>query len=106
MITLLGFFALLKPGVEFFLSKERYPIDALHLRPLRITFPVRAGERKQLESFQTVGVRHVRAEAKVDERRAVDVINAYLLAGLFINQLALQRLVPFIKYTQGLGCGN
>src|SRR5947208_12162074 len=44
MIALLSFLALLQPTVEFSLSEERRAIDALHLRPLRIAFPVRTGQ--------------------------------------------------------------
>ena len=53
MIALLGFFALLQPGVEFFLAEERRAVDALHLRLFGIALPISAGQRKQLEGFQT-----------------------------------------------------
>ena len=40
MITLLGFFTLLQPGIKFLLRKERRAIDALHLRPFGVALPV------------------------------------------------------------------
>src|SRR5215831_19546902 len=74
MIALLSFFTLLQPPVEFFLGEERRAVDTLHLRTLGIAFPIGAGKRKQFEGFQPIGVRHVRAETKINERRTVDVI--------------------------------
>ena len=40
MITLLGFFTLLQPGIKFLLRKECRAIDALHLRPFGVALPV------------------------------------------------------------------
>src|SRR5436190_6714092 len=71
MVTLLSFLTLFQPTVEFSLSEERRAIDALHLRALRIAFPVRAGQRQKLERFQTVRVRNVRTKTEIDERRTV-----------------------------------
>ena len=61
MIALLSLFTLLEPRIEFVLRKKRSSIDALHLWSLGITLPVSAGERKQLESFQAIRIRHMRA---------------------------------------------
>ena len=44
MIALLSFFALLEPRIQFFLGEKSSSIDALHLWPLGIAFPVGAGE--------------------------------------------------------------
>src|SRR5580765_2906648 len=40
MIALFSLFALLQPGLELFLSEEGGAVDALHLRPFSVTFPV------------------------------------------------------------------
>src|SRR5438128_11098246 len=106
VIALLGFLALFEPRIQFFLSKERRPIDALNLRPLSVTFPVRTSELQQLESFQAIRVRHVRAQTEIDERRAVDVINADRLAGFFIDKLALQWFIAFTEDAQRFGLRN
>jgi hypothetical protein len=76
MIALLSFFALLQPRIELFLREESRAVNALHLRLRSVAFPVSAGERKQLERAQLVRVRHVWTETEIDERRAVDVIDA------------------------------
>src|SRR6478736_4019201 len=92
MITFLGFFALLQPRVEFFLREESRAVDALHLRLRRVAFPVSARERKKFEGAQLVRTRNVRAETEVDERRAVDIVDADDLACFLVDQFALQRL--------------
>ncbi len=68
MIALLSFFALFQPRVQFFLREKRSSVDPLHLRPFRVPFPVSARQRQQLERFESICVRHVRAETKIDER--------------------------------------
>src|SRR5437763_2413827 len=85
MVTLLSFLTLFQPTVEFSLSEERRAVDALHLRTLRIAFPVSAGQRQKLESFQAIRIRHVRAEPEIDERRTVDVIDAEVSASLLVD---------------------
>ena len=60
MISLLGFFALLEPGVELLLREVRRSVDALHLRLRRIALPVRARKRQQFEGAQLIGVWDVR----------------------------------------------
>ena len=42
--TLLGFFALLEPGIEFFLTEKGRAVDALHLRILGVAPPIGARE--------------------------------------------------------------
>ena len=50
MIALLGFFSLLQPRVQFVLREESRPIDALHLWPFGVAFPVGTRQRKKFES--------------------------------------------------------
>src|SRR5689334_1213206 len=100
MIALLCFFALLQPRIELFLREESRAVDALHLRLRRVAFPVSAGERKQFERAQFVRARHVWAETKVDERRALDVIDAHDVAGFLVDQFTLQRLVALVEDAQ------
>src|SRR4029453_14250257 len=97
MVALFGFLALLKPGVQFILRKESRAIDPLHLRLRSVSHPVSSGERKQFESAQLVGVRHVRTKTKIYERRVVDVVNTDNVAAFVLNKLALERLVAFLK---------
>ena len=106
VVAALGLLALFDPRVEFFLSGEGRAVDALHLRALRVAHPVSAGEREQLERLQTVRVRHVRAEAEVQEGRAVNVIDAHLCAALVGDQLALQRLLAVAEDSQRLFLRN
>src|SRR5712692_501061 len=106
MIALLSFFALFQPRLEFLRREERRAVDALHLRSLSVAFPVRTGQRQKLERAQTVRVRHMRPETKINERRTVDVIHADDLPGLFVNQFALQRLFTFGEDAQRLGLRN
>src|SRR5260370_29832913 len=103
MIALLSFLALLPPRVKFLRPEQSSAIDALHLRPLRVAFPVGTGQRQELESAQAVRVRHVRPQAKIYERRTVDVIDTDDRAGLFVDQFALQRLFTFGKDAHRLG---
>src|SRR5205814_9535016 len=100
MIALLSFFALLEPRFQFFLREKSSAIDTLHLRPFSIALPIGAGERKQLKSFQAICIRHMRAEAEIEEWRAVNVIDADRCDGFLIDQFALQRLITLIEYTQ------
>src|SRR2546429_691973 len=102
MIALLSFFALLEPRIQFFLREKRSAIDALHLRPFSITLPIGAGERKQLKSFQAISIRHMRTQAKIEERRTVNVINANRCASFLVDQFALQRLITLIEDSQRL----
>src|SRR5689334_13735904 len=106
MIAFLSFFALLQPRIELFLGEESRAVDTLHLRQRCIAFPVSAGERKQFESAQLVRVGNMWAKTEIDERRAVDVVDAHLLACLFVDQFTLQRLFAFSKNTQRLVLGN
>src|SRR5215210_3188572 len=100
MISLLSFFALLEPRIEFFLRKESRAVDALHLLLRRIAFPVSARERKQFESAQLVRVRNVWTKTEVNKRRAFYVIDAHEVARFLVDQFTLQRLVAFAKHTQ------
>ncbi len=102
VVAPLGLFALLDPCVQLFLRGEGRPVDALHLRAFGVAHPVRAGEREQLEGLEAVRVRDVRAEAEVYERRAVNVVDADLLAALVFNQLALQGLLALGEEAQRL----
>ena len=47
-------------------------------------------------------MRHVRPEAKIDERRIVDVINARRAVDLFVDQLAFERLVALFENVEDL----
>ena len=100
MIALLSFFALLEPRFQFFLREKSSAIDALHLRPFSIALPIGAGERKQLKSFQAICIRHMRAEAEIEEWRAVNVIDADTFACFLIDQFTLQRFVALIENAQ------
>ena len=42
----------------------------------------------------------MRPETEIDERRAVDVIDADCLAGFFVYEFAFQRLIAFVKDAQ------
>src|SRR2546425_6535570 len=106
MIALLSLFTLLEPPVQFLLREKSSSIDALHLRPFSITLPVGAGERKQLESFQAIRIRHMRPKTEIDERRTVNVIDAHRFAGFLVDQLALQRLITVIEDAQRFSLGN
>src|ERR1044072_5937264 len=97
MIALLSFFTLLEPCIELFLREKSRAVDPLHLLLRRVAFPVSAGERQQLERLQLVSVRNVWTKTEVDDRRAVDVIDAHEVAGFFVDQLTLQRLVALAK---------
>src|SRR5437867_270733 len=97
VIALLSFFSLLKPCIELGLCGERDTINTLHLLALGVAFPIRAGQSKKLECLQLAGVRHMRAETKIDERRIVDIINAGGSLDLFVDQLAFQRFVAFLE---------
>src|SRR5437762_11138683 len=100
MVTLLSFLTLFQPTVEFSLSEERRAVDALHLRTLSIAFPVSAGQRQKLESFQAIRVRYVRTKTEIDERRTIDVIDADVSPSLLVDQLAFQRFITFIEAAQ------
>src|SRR5438128_757799 len=103
MIALLSFLALLEPRVQFLRCEERGAIDALHLRPLGVAFPISTGQRQKLERAQAVRVRHVRPKTEINEWRTVDVINADYSAGFFVDQFALQWLFTFGKDAHRLG---
>src|ERR1043166_961459 len=47
-------------------------------------------------------MRHVRAEAKIDERGIVDVVNARLALDLFIDQLTFERLLAAFENVEYL----
>ncbi len=70
VVALLGFFQLREVCVQIFLAEERGAVDALQLRVVLVAFPVRAGDREQLERFDARGRGHVRAAAKIDEMRS------------------------------------
>src|SRR2546429_5039065 len=100
MIALLGFLSLFQPGVQLFLGKERSSINALHLRPFSVAFPVSAGERQQFKGAQTISVWHMGPETKINKRRAIDVIDADSLAGFLVDEFALQGLAAFVANPQ------
>src|SRR5262245_30723437 len=97
MISFRCLFPLLQPSIDLFLCKECLAVDALNLRLRRITHPVSAGQGKQFERPQLVGVANVWTKKKIDERRAIDVVDTDNVAAFVLNQLALQRLVAFMK---------
>src|SRR4030095_9374770 len=100
MIATLRFFALLQPRIALFLLCERDAVDALHLLIVRVSFPIRAGDRQQLERLQLSRMRNVRAKTEIDERGIVDVIDARRIRNLLVDQLALEGLLALFA---GLG---
>ena len=46
------------------------------------------------------------AETEIDERRAVDVINADVVAGFLVDEFTLQWFLPFTENPQGFGLRN
>jgi hypothetical protein len=103
VVASLGLLPLVEPRIQLGLRREGGAVDALHLGAPGVPLPVGARERQQCEGSQPVGGRHVRTEAEVDERRAIDVVEAHALAALVLDQLALQRLVALREDAQGLG---
>src|SRR5437660_2703831 len=106
MIAFLGFFTLLQPPIQFFLREESRAVDALHLRPFGVAFPISARQRQQLERAQAIRVWHVRSKTEIDEWRTIDVINADRFAGLLVDQLTLQGFVAFSKDAQCFRFGD
>ena len=53
MVALLGLFEPLEVLVELLLREERRAVDALHLVVLLVALPVGAGDREQLEGFES-----------------------------------------------------
>src|SRR5215831_13395123 len=92
MVAPFGLFLLLDPLVKLFLREESRAVDALHLLARFVAFPVRAGDRKQLDRFDLASRRDVRPEAKIDERSAFDGVTTHLLAAFLFDQLAFERL--------------
>jgi hypothetical protein len=86
VVAFLSFFTLFQPGVKFFLLRERGSVDPLHLLIFCVALPICTGDRKQFECLQFPGVRDVRAKAKVDELRAVDVVNAGAVRYFLVDQ--------------------
>src|SRR5262249_31975240 len=102
MVAPFGFFLLLDPLVELFLREESRAVDALHLLARFVAFPVRAGDRKQLDRFDLARRRDVRPQTEIDERRALDGVTAHLLAALLFDQLAFERLAHLGEFLFGL----
>ena len=102
MIASLGLFTLFEPSVEFLLFGKSGAIDTLHLLALGVALPISTGQGKQLESLQFARMRHVRPEAKIDERRIVYVINARGVRNLFVDQLAFERLIAALENVKDL----
>src|SRR5438105_860852 len=64
MIALLGFCTLPQPPIQFFLGEESRAVDALHLRPFGVAFPISARQRQHLKRAQTIRVWHVRSKTE------------------------------------------
>ena len=68
VIAALGLFELLQVGVEFGLIEERGRVQPLQLLAIGVPFPIRAGDREQLERpADMAGAGNVLAPAKIDE---------------------------------------
>ena len=103
VVASLGLLTLVQPRVQLRRRREGGAVDALHLGAFDVALPVGAREREELEGAESVGARHVRAQAEVDEGGAVDVVDAHPLVSLVLDQLALQRLVAPREDAQRLG---
>ena len=103
MIAFFGLLALFEPGVEFLLTGKCGPVNSLHLLARRVALPVRTRKCKQFESSEFARVRHVRPEAKIDERRIVDIIDAGRIGDLVRDQLAFERLFAALKNVEDPG---
>src|SRR5262249_9887279 len=93
VVASLGFRPLVEPRLQLRGRRERGAVDALHLRSPGVPLPVGAREREEPEGAQSIGARHVRAQAEIHERGAVDAVETHLLVALVLDQLALQGLV-------------
>ena len=103
VIAPLRLLSLAEPRLQLGESREGGAVDALHLRPLRVAFPVGAREREEAEGVEPVGARHVRTETEVHEWGAVDAVEAHPLAALVLDQLALQGLAALREEAQHRG---
>ncbi len=103
MIALLGFFQALQVCVLILLAEERRAVDALQLGIVLVAFPISAGDREQLERFESRGGRHVRTAAKIDEVRTERVLGENVV-GAFLDQLVLHPVVGvFLRGRRSFG---
>ncbi len=102
MVALFRFLTLTNPIFELLLSRECGAVDALHLILLGIAFPICARESQKFESLDLPGVRHMRTEAEVDERRVVYVVDARGAVDLLVDQFTLERFLTLLEDLEDL----
>ena len=81
---------------------KRNAIYPLHLLVLGVAFPVSPGQGEQLERLQFARVRNMRAQAKVYERRTVDVINTCCIGHFLFDQFRLEGFISFLEDVEDL----
>ena len=67
MVAALGFFDLGQVGLQVFLVEEGRPVQALQLLPGRVSLPISAGHREQLEGPDLARAGDVRSTTQVNE---------------------------------------
>ena len=106
VVALLGFLEPVQVLIEVLLAEERGAVDALQLRILLVTQPVRAGEVEHLEGLDAPGGRDVRPAAKVDE--LAGLVQRDLLIGLgeLLDEVALHEVAFRLEALQTFGAGQ
>ena len=105
MVAPLGLFQTLQILVEFRLREEARAVDALHLRVAFLALPVGARDAHQFERLDAAGGGDVRAAAEIDEF-AGGVERHHGLDGFFLDQFALEGLIPLFVQLDGFGLGQ
>ncbi len=101
VIAALGFFDLFEVGLQILLAEQRRAVQPLQLLVARVPFPVRTGDRQQLEGFDLAGVGDVRSATQVDELALPVEAERIVLGQPRLDVLDLQLLIQIVAQFDG-----
>ncbi len=106
VVALLGFFELVEIVVEVLFREEGSPVDALQLRVLLVSQPVRARNVEQLERLDLPGRGNMRPAAEVGELAGAVDGNLFIGLGELLDEVALHEVAIFFELRQPLVAGQ